>query len=82
METVSLKLQKSTLMTIKKLSKMFHYDTKTEFIREAIRDKLKELETEIFMRGLKRFKGASEIKVSDRRLHEIREKIAKEYLRS
>ncbi|MGA2130235.1 MAG: ribbon-helix-helix domain-containing protein [Candidatus Pacearchaeota archaeon] len=43
METISLKLEKAFLQEIEKVMKKHNYTTKTEFIREAIRDKLKEL---------------------------------------
>ena len=79
METISLKLQESVAREMDRLSKLFHYNTKTEFIREAIRDKMKALESELFAMKLKKFKGAAKVKVSDERLHELREEVAKEY---
>ncbi len=44
MESISLKLEKAFLQDIEKVMKKHNYSTKTEFIREAIRDKIKELE--------------------------------------
>jgi metal-responsive CopG/Arc/MetJ family transcriptional regulator len=44
MENISLKLEKEFLKTIEAIMKKHNYMTKTEFIREAIRDKIKELE--------------------------------------
>ena len=44
MENISLKLEKNFLKMIEKLMKKHNYMTKTEFIREAIRDKIRELE--------------------------------------
>ncbi|HLD97973.1 MAG TPA: ribbon-helix-helix domain-containing protein [Candidatus Nanoarchaeia archaeon] len=44
MENVSLKLEKNFLGAIEKVMKKHNYMTKTEFIREAIRDKIKKLE--------------------------------------
>lgn len=43
MENISLKLEKTFLKEIEKLMKKHNYMTKTEFIREAIRDKIKKL---------------------------------------
>ena len=43
MENISLKLEKTFLREIEKLMKKHNYMTKTEFIREAIRDKIKKL---------------------------------------
>jgi metal-responsive CopG/Arc/MetJ family transcriptional regulator len=44
METVSLKLEENFLVAIQKVMKKYNYMTKTEFIRESIRDKIKKLE--------------------------------------
>ena len=44
MENVSLKLESGFLSAIEKIMKKHNYMTKTEFIREAIRDKIKILE--------------------------------------
>ena len=44
MENISLKLEKGFLNMIEKIMKKHNYMTKTEFIREAIRDKIKKLE--------------------------------------
>lgn len=41
METISLKLDKGLLNSMKQEMQMQHYATKTEYIREAIREKLK-----------------------------------------
>jgi len=44
MENVSLKLEKNFLQAIEKVMKRHNYMTKTEFIRESIRDKMRRLE--------------------------------------
>ena len=44
MENVSLKLEKNFLQAIEKIMKKHNYMTKTEFIRESIRDKIRKLE--------------------------------------
>lgn len=44
MENVSLKLEPNFLIAINKIMKKHNYMTKAEFIREAMRDKIKELE--------------------------------------
>ncbi|HLD58361.1 MAG TPA: ribbon-helix-helix domain-containing protein [archaeon] len=46
METVSIKLEKQMARQIEKDMKEFRYSTKTEFIRDSIRSKLKENEGE------------------------------------
>lgn len=44
MENISLKLEKNFFNAIEKVMKKHHYSTKTEFVRESIRDKIKKLE--------------------------------------
>jgi metal-responsive CopG/Arc/MetJ family transcriptional regulator len=44
MESISLKLEPAFLNAIKKIMKKHNYMTKTEFIREALRDKIKQIE--------------------------------------
>ena len=43
MENISLKLEKEFLKAIENVMKKHNYMTKTEFIREAIREKVKKL---------------------------------------
>ncbi len=44
MENVSLKLERNFLEAIERVMKKHNYMTKTEFIRESIRDKIRKLE--------------------------------------
>lgn len=44
MENVSLKLEKGFLQAIEQVMRKHNYMTKTEFIRESIRDKIRRLE--------------------------------------
>ena len=44
METISLKLEPGFLREIERIMKKNRYMTKTEFIRESVRDKIRELE--------------------------------------
>lgn len=44
MENISLKLEKNFLEAITKVMRKHNYTTKTEFIRESIRDKIRKLE--------------------------------------
>ena len=79
METISFKLHKNILKEVDTLVRPLRFSNRTEFIREAIREKLNKIETEKFMRKLEPFKGAAKVKVSDKRLHEIREEVAKKH---
>jgi len=44
MEIISLKMEKGFVNAIEKVMKKHNYMTKTEFIRESIRDKIRKLE--------------------------------------
>lgn len=44
MENISLKMESGFLQAIEKVMKKHNYTTKTEFIRESIRDKMRKLE--------------------------------------
>jgi Arc/MetJ-type ribon-helix-helix transcriptional regulator len=52
METVSLRLDSSIAKQIERDIKEFNYSTKTEFLREAIREKLKDNEKERVWKAL------------------------------
>lgn len=79
MEAVCVKLDDRILKNIELSIKNNNYSTKTDFIREAIRDKLRELEKDRAMQELKKFMGAAKVHVSAERHEQIREEVAKEY---
>jgi len=74
METVSIKLEENIAKDLEKAMKRNHYMTKTEFIREAIRDKMKDLEKEEMLLRVKKMYGASKRRTTDKQLHEAGEK--------
>lgn len=57
METVSLKMEKNLLEEMDDRLKTNRYSTRTEFIRDAIREKLDLLEKKEIIRKLAAFKG-------------------------
>ena len=57
METISIKLEEGFLTTIEKTMKKHNYTTKTEFIRESIRDKVKDLEKQEALLRLEKVYG-------------------------
>jgi len=79
MESISFKLHEDILKNVDTLLKPLHFNNRTEFIREAIREKLNKIETEKFMKKLGQYRGAAKVSVSDKRLHKIREEVFKEY---
>ena len=73
MEAVSLKLEDKFLRDIVNTMKKHRYTTKTEFIREAIRDKIRDLEKEDLLLQAKNLYGASKRKTTDAQLYKARE---------
>lgn len=57
------------------------YGTKTDFIREAVRDKIKEIRKEKALETLARNFGKSRKKVSDKELEKAREIVGKKFLK-
>ncbi len=78
METISLKMETKLIKDIDRAMKRHRYSTRTEFIRDAIRNKLGALGKEEAIRNLEKYfgKGKSKNKFSDR---ECRELAWKEY---
>ncbi|MBI2448818.1 hypothetical protein HYV49_00800 [Candidatus Pacearchaeota archaeon] len=74
MESVSLKLEKNFLKDLERIIKNYRYSTKTEFIREAIRDKMDEIEKRGMLKNLEKVFGSSKHKTTDEDLHKAREK--------
>lgn len=76
---ISLKLEEGMLKEIDSKLKNYRYSTRTEFIRDAIRYKLTDLEKEELLRAVAKSKGSSKRRTTDEQLHEAREKLAKIY---
>lgn len=74
METVTFKLNERILKKVDSVLESLNFGNRTEFIREAIREKLNKIETERFMRKLARFKGAVKVKISDEEFEAGRKK--------
>jgi len=81
MELVTFKLQGHILKKVDKLLKPFNFNNRTEFIREAIREKLYQIEIEHFVKDLEKYKGKAKTKTSDEELEKIKTEISEEYLK-
>ena len=79
MEPVSIKFDERSLKNLGKIMQKFGYSTKTEFIREAVRDKIRDLEKEEVLKRIDKLFGTSKRKTTDAQLHEAREKLEKIY---
>ena len=78
MENVSIKLDEEFLKNMESFMRKHNYMTKTEFIRQAIRDKIQELEKEEALKAIDKIAGSSKRKTTDKQLHAIREKAFEE----
>ncbi len=81
METVTFKLQERIIKKIDGIIRPLNFNNRTEFIREAIREKLISIERDLVIHELRKFKGTANVSVSDKRLHKIREEVANKYAR-
>jgi Arc/MetJ-type ribon-helix-helix transcriptional regulator len=81
METISIRFDEDFVHDMEKVMKGHRYSTKTEFIREAVRDKIEDLEkAEAMKRALKLY-GAGRKKgrnITDADIHKAREAAAKD----
>ena len=78
MDTISFKLQEDIVKTMDKLIKPLHFNNRTEFIREAIREMIWKIETEIMMHQLKKYKGAAKVHVTEEQYEKAREEVGRE----
>ncbi len=79
METVSIKLESGFVKVLDRIMKKHRYMTKTEFIRQAIREKISELEKQETLKSVERLFGSSKHKTTDEDLHRARERLIKVY---
>lgn len=78
MEMISLKLDEQMLKDMDSTLKKHHYSTRTEFVRDAIREKLEGLTREELMAAFLDTAGKAKKHVSDTELKHIREQAIKE----
>lgn len=80
MESITIKVDEAMAIAIEKAMKPL-YSTKTEFIREAIREKVEEVKLKQAMMTLRKMRGKAPRKTSDEERERIREKVFKEFER-
>jgi len=78
MDSITIKVEDNLAKEIATAMKP-HYSTKTEFIREAIRDKIKAIKKDKAIDELKNLFGKAKTKTSYKEEREIREKIGKQF---
>ena len=74
MQAITIKMEDKFLEELDQKLQEHRYSTRTEFIRDAIREKLSELEKGEVLKNLAQLKGFSKRKTSDAQLHAARDK--------
>ena len=74
MEPVTIKFESDFMRFIEEIMKRYHYATISEFIREAVREKIKDLEKEEALKAVERIAGSSKRKTTDEQLHQAGER--------
>ncbi|MAG02038.1 hypothetical protein CMI42_01765 [Candidatus Pacearchaeota archaeon] len=78
MEPITVKFEPNFLQDIENVMKRHRYGTKSEFIREAIREKVRDLEKEDALARVRKLYGSSTRKTTDTQLRKAREEAFKE----
>jgi len=78
-ELVTFKLESDFLEDVDKIVKNSGFQNRTEFIRNALREKVEEVRLKQAMQSIINLKGAGKKKTSDEDLHRIREQVVKEF---
>ena len=78
-EMITVKLDDAFLKQIDSVVETEGYQNRTEFIRNALREKVEEAKLKQAMLEIAHLKGASKKKTSDEELEKIREKVFGEF---
>ena len=81
MEAICVKLDKDTIKVMDRRIKEHHYGTRTDFVREAIREKLRKLNIDKAMKELSYLKGSAKKKVTSEEYERVREEAFEELAR-
>ncbi len=77
-ELVTFKMEQDFLNDVDKTAKSTGFQSRTEFIRAALREKIDEIKLKKAMMEIAHLKGAAKKKTSDEELEKIREKVFEE----
>lgn len=78
-EMITLRMNNSFLKEIDRVVKKENYQNRTEFIRNALREKIDSVKYKQALEEIAHLKGASKNKTSDEELEQIRKKAFKEF---
>ena len=74
-ELVTFKLDSKFLKEVDSISKRSGFSNRTDFIRNALREKVDEIKLKRAMIRLSKLKGKSKKKITNKEIHAVREKV-------
>jgi metal-responsive CopG/Arc/MetJ family transcriptional regulator len=80
-ETISLKLDEEMLSNIDKSLKKNNFSTRTEFVRDAIREKLEKMTRDELIQHFLSLKGKAKTKTTDEEWEKVKEEGFKNFMR-
>lgn len=80
METVTVKFQEDVLKRIDRSIEKHNFNSRTEFLREAVRDKLAELSKDDLLKEFLKFKGRAKKQTTYEENRKTREIVSKELM--
>jgi len=80
MDILTIRFEENVLKHMDEAIEHNNYNSRTEFVREAVRDKLENLKQEALLRKFLQFKGLAPA-TSDDEDELVREKVSREYLK-
>jgi Arc/MetJ-type ribon-helix-helix transcriptional regulator len=81
MQIINFKLKENIVEEIDGVLDLFHFNNRTEFIRECIREKLDSMRREAAIIRLSRLKGAAKGMHTDEEFRKLRDSVGEEYLK-
>ena len=78
-DMISLKLERNFLKDIDNIVKIQNYQNRTEFIRNALREKIEQTQKQEAIKKIAQLKGASNKKTSQKELEKLRKKAFDEF---
>ena len=78
METIPVRYEESFIHDMEKVMKKHRYATKAEFIREAVRDKMKDLETQEALMRLEKISGSSKRRTTKEQMRKAKKEAFEE----
>ena len=77
MESITIKIEDNLYEEMNKAMNPY-YSTKTEFVREAIRDKIKNIKKDQVLEDLKKYFGKAKTKTSYKQSRKVRERVGRQ----